>query len=52
MIVKIVSMLHTEFDLTGTLITFGLDNDEARKAVMDKYHPSVKKPDYDIIYDI
>jgi len=52
MIVKILSMLHTEYDLTGTSITFGLDNDEARKAVMDEYHPSVKKPDYDIIYDI
>jgi len=52
MIVKILSMLHTEYDLTGTSITFGLDNDEARKAVMDEYHPSVKKPDYDIIYNI
>jgi len=52
MIVKIASMLHTEFDLTGTLITFGLDNDEARKTVIDEYHPSVKKPDYDIICDI
>jgi len=52
LIVKIVSMLHTEFDLSGASITFGLDNDKARKAVMDECHPSVKKPDYDIIYDI
>jgi len=52
MIVKIVSMLHTEFDLIGTSITLGLDNDEARKAVMDEYHPSVKKPDYNILYNI
>jgi len=48
LIVKIASMLHTEFDLTGTSvsITFGLDNDEAREAVMANYHPSVKKTDY------
>jgi len=52
LILKLVSMLHTEFDLTGSSITFRLDNDEARIAVMDEYHPSVKKPDYDIIYDI
>jgi len=52
LILKLVSMLHTEFDLTGSSITFRLDNDKARIAVMDEYHPSVKKPDYDIIYDI
>ena len=52
LIVKIVAMLHTECDLSGSSITFGLDNDEARKAVMAVDHPSVKKPDYDLIYDI
>ena len=52
LIVKTVSMLHTEHDLTGASITFGPDNDEARKAVMAECHPSVKKPDYDIIYDM
>jgi len=52
LIVKIVAMLHTEFDLTGSSITFGLDNDEARKAVMAECHPSIKKPDYDIIHNM
>jgi NADH pyrophosphatase NudC (nudix superfamily) len=45
-------MLHSEYDLTGATFTFGLDNDSARIAIMSDYEPSVKKPDYDIIYDI
>jgi len=44
-------MLHSECDLTGAEITFGLDNNEAHKAVVAEEHPSVKKPDYDRIHN-
>ena len=49
---KILEMLHAEFDLTGSEFTFGLDNTEARKAVMAEFEPSIKKPDYDMIHEI
>lgn len=51
LIIKILSMLHREHDLSDTSVEFGLDNDSARKAVVSPWPPSVKQPDYDLIHD-
>jgi len=46
--VKLLQMLHEEHDLTNGSFTFGLDNEEARLAVMSQDGPKVPKADYDI----
>ena len=51
-IVKLLQMLHEEHDLTNGSFTFGLDNKEARLAVMSQEGPKVSKVDYDMIIDI
>jgi len=50
--VKLLQMLHEEHDLTNGSFTFGLDNEEARLAVMSQDGPKVSKADYDMILDI
>jgi len=49
---KLLQMLHKEHDLTNVSFTFGLDNKEARLAVMSQDGPKVSKADYDMILDI
>jgi len=51
-IMKLLQMLHEEHDLTNGSFTFGLDNKEARLAVMGQEGPKVSKVDYDMIIDI
>jgi len=46
---KLLQMLHEEHDLTNGSFTFGLDNKEARLAVMSQDGPKVSKADYDMI---
>ena len=48
-IMKLLQMLREERDLTNGSFTFGLDNKEARLAVMSQDGPKVSKADYDMI---
>ena len=51
-VVKLLQLIHKERDLTNGSFTYGLDNKEARLAIMSQDDPKVSKADYDLILDI